>query len=275
MTAVLSSSILLVALGMACFGPIAFHIPERSDQANPETFRAVSGGINISANLNPASIEGSMYVFDLAISHEKDRFASTTVISQVNTKEQAIEVLKNSFGWKGDYFFIRLECGGGNAWRCDREQVFVAIGGRLSRVGETVSGGRDSKLGEFYQDGYFIDIYDKFETNNLTSHVGAPGIWIYSKFIDRHLQVDLEQTWLKNRQRSTEKLDLGKIPKSNSDADIKSALIWNGVLAKYCRHEADLLSVISLAKAQLDAKSSNLFLQILDRVVPGELPQSR
>ena len=110
----------VIAVMISSVLSIAFTLVIANAQANDEAFRAAYGDIKVSAKLNPASIETLMYVFDLTVSYEKDSFASTTVICQVNSKKQAIEVLRNNLGWKGDYFFVRLECGGGNAWRCDR-----------------------------------------------------------------------------------------------------------------------------------------------------------
>jgi hypothetical protein len=120
---------------MACFLQIAFLMLLLSgDQAKTDVLRLISKDIDLSARLNPASIAGMMYVFDLIVNRHEARFAFTTVISQVKDEDEAIKVLENGFGWKDGYFFLRLECGGGNAWRCDREQVFAKMDDNLVHI---------------------------------------------------------------------------------------------------------------------------------------------
>ena len=87
--------------------------------------------------------------------------------------KKALAVQKKHITWKGPYLLVRSECGGGNAWRCDRDAIFAARSGQLIQLGEVYAGSRTTSY-QSYRNGYFGDVYDKLENNALTGHATAP-----------------------------------------------------------------------------------------------------
>lgn len=184
-------------------------------------------------------------------------------------------MLQRSIAWKGGYLFVRLECGGGNAWRFNREQVFALRQGRLVHIGEILGGQRDEKPGRYYEDGWFIDLYDKFELNSLVGHAFAPGITLHERVVFDHLEVDLKRTWLENQKDFDDNtLRFSGVEPGDELEDIQP-LLHNAVIAKYCRRDDELQAVLGLAKAHLDRDRLQRLIKIPSEVVPGELPPER
>jgi len=134
-------------------------------------------------------------------------------------------------------------------------------------------------LGENYKDGYFTDVYDKFEINDLTSHAGAPSIALFLQEKGGHLQVNLEYTCLQNRKEFMKntaeiKRNMGKEFVESSDY-LVSPILSNAVYAKYCRRGTELSHIMRVAKSVLTKYELQKFLAILAQVVPGEKPESR
>jgi hypothetical protein len=96
-----------------------------------------------------------------------------TFIVRVGNCQEALAVQKKHTRWKGTYLFVRSECGGGNAWRCDRDAIFTARSGRLVQLGEVYAGARNTSY-RSYRNGCFWDVYDKLENNALTGRATAP-----------------------------------------------------------------------------------------------------
>ncbi|HPS94267.1 MAG TPA: hypothetical protein PK600_07385, partial [Deltaproteobacteria bacterium] len=67
---------------------------------------------------------GSPFDLDLWVRYKDDLFRLATSILAAGTIPEAIRQQKKYTGWKGPYVFVRTSCGGGNRWRCTREEVF-------------------------------------------------------------------------------------------------------------------------------------------------------
>ncbi len=235
----------------------------------------LSGEIRVTATLKERI--DSMSSYEIAVSRGAYVYRFVTMLAPITDEAEAIAALKESVGWKAGYLFVRTECGGGNRWRCNVEEAFELKNGRLNHIGEVLGDERRGELGKNYRDGWFINIYDRLEMNPLTSHVGAPGIFLYSRIVDGHLKVDLEHTWVKNHEPfgSTDEIERILAPnfsEADRDLELRQELLGHAVLAKYCRHETELARYTAIAKAHLSEQTDALFKQLLTKVVPGELP---
>ena len=234
----------------------------------------LSGDVMITATVTEES-PGELYGAEISVRHDPDSFAYSSMIDIHGDRQKAIDVLKQGIGWKEGFLFVRLECGGGNAWRCSREQVFALRQGRLIHFGEILGGEREEKPGRHYQDGWFSDIYDKFELNTLVGHAFAPGIRLFERVVSDHLEVDLERTWLENQKDFD--LTLPEIEPRNEQEEVEiiHPLLHNAVIAKYCRRDAELQAALELTHAHLDKDRLDRLMKILADVVPGDGPRQR
>jgi hypothetical protein len=115
--------------------------------------------------------------FELEVQYRDAAFSYRTFILGVSGLDGAAAFQKKHTGWEGPYLFVRTECGGGNAWRCNQDAIFRLKSGRLVRLGKIYADGRDASYNP-YRKGRFRDLYDKFEENDLTDHATAPSFWI-------------------------------------------------------------------------------------------------
>ena len=244
-----------------------------------DKFIILSDSVKVTATLNNPP-DDEPFEAELTIERGNDRFRISTSIYGAKDQDEAISVLKRVTGWKEGYLFVREDCGGGNAWRCDLDHVFAIRQGRLNHLGEVAAGMPwDSLVGK-YKDGYFTDIYNKFEINDLTSHAHAPGMTLFLQEKGGHLQVNLEYTCLQNREVFME--DAAKIAgnRGKEFADENSRAVYlippilsNAVYAKYCRRGTELSHIMRVAKSVLTKHELQKFLAILAQVVPGEKPE--
>ena len=218
------------------------------------------------------------FMFALTVAHGNQRFTlSTTLTIGVRNQQDAIMAMKKTMGWKGDYLFIREECGGGNIWCCNLNHVFAIREGRLIYIGEVAGEEERTAPCPSFQDGYFIDIYNKLEYNDLTSHARAPAIRLIMKEKGGRFHVVLQRTWQANLQQfSINTAEINTIlanaheepPELSGIADL---LLFNAALAKYCKRHKEFNQIIRMTKAGASEKGKQI-LQILANVVPGELP---
>jgi hypothetical protein len=242
-------------------------------------FTILSGDVTVTGRVKDAVV--SMYIVELTIEGRHGKYVYDTDIIAVKDEKHAKAVVSDGLGWKDGYFFVRLECGG-NAWRCNREQVFVLRGqGKLSHLGEVLGGQRGEKPGTHYVDGWFQDIYDKFELNDLTAHAFAPWMFLYSRAEGDQLRVDLGETWLRNRKKFDENSATIKsllppnVPDSGrDDYRLIPALLQNAVIAKYCLHDVELKTVLGWAEQSVDKHSLDCLATMVSEVIPGEPPRS-
>ena len=215
---------------------------------------------------------------ELLVQSAQERFALETNIIAVANFKEAFEVQKRHTYRRDGYLFVRIECGGGNVWRGDRNVVFSLRSGRLQRLGEVAAGERDS-FKKSRRDGFFYDIYDKFEDNRMTDHASAPIFELVLYEQDRRLKADLPRTWLHNQsvfKKKAAKIDavMGdkSLKTSTRDRILPALIISNAVIAKYCEKKEEASKLNELAAAYLNEEGQELFRQILDDVKPGEYP---
>jgi hypothetical protein len=221
------------------------------------------------------------FMFTLTVTHGASRFILTTGLNAgINDLQGALMTLKQTIGWKGNYLFVREECEGGNIWRCNLDHVFTLRKGRLIYIGEIAGGAERTVPGSFYNDGYFKDVYNKLECNDLTSHAKAPAIWLFIQEKGGHFHVNLHRTWQANRQQFLENMTEiqsilirpGKEPPELPE--IADLLLFNAALTKYCKRYKEFNQTIRIAKEAVD-ESVPQILQLIADVVPGELPEKR
>ena len=106
----------------------------------------------------------------------------------------AIERLKGTIGWKSSCLFVSSECGGSNAWRCERDYIFKLNGEDLIYVGNIVADS-DRGPGSNFKNDHFEDVFDRLEGNSLTSHAGAPYFMIFLEETQNRLAPNLQRTW--------------------------------------------------------------------------------
>ena len=219
------------------------------------------------------------FPFTLTVSRGERTFTYKTVIVAVPDQEEAVGVLKQTIGWKDGYLFVRQECGGGNMWRCDVDQIFAVRSDRLIRVGEEAGGSRSQGPGAFFRSGYFVDMYDRLETNDLTTHAGAPSFAIYMKERSGALVVDLARTWKegratyrKNRKEIMVVGREGALDTRTRSETLASLLLHNAALARYCNRGAEFDETMRDARQLLPAARWETFATLVQRVTPGELP---
>jgi len=245
-----------------------------------EPFNILSDRVNVQAILIESETPLELYFFDIVVTHDRRQFKTFTGIMARDIKE-AVSSLKKSVGWKGNYLFVTEDCGGGNIWRCYVEHVFAIRQGQLIYIGSVVQQDLDNKPGSCYRNGYFFDIYDRLEDNDLTSHASAPAIHIVTKEKGGRFIVDLERTWRENLSQykqnledikglKDEKYDYGK--DSVERYQTPERVLFNAVLAKYCRRQGELMQAMKEAKSILKEVDFIKLEVILNKVVPGELP---
>jgi hypothetical protein len=238
----------------------------------------------VAVSAQPDSTPGApprFYAFTVTVAHDRQTYAYRTFLVAVDNLAAAVAVLRRTIGWRGGYLFARRECGGGNAWRCDVDLIFALRGGRLVRIGEQSGGTRSQAPGAAYRNGHFVDVYDRLEINDLTSHAGAPWFRIYLVDRDGRLAADLPYTWRMDVRRfesSRRELDhvVGdrKLDPRARDETIASLLLHNAALARYCRQASALDQTTVDAKRLLAPAAYARFERLVASVAPGELPQS-
>lgn len=221
------------------------------------------------------------FMFALTVAHGDQRFTLSTALTiGVRNQADAIMAMKKTMGWHGDYLFIHEECGGGNAWRCNLNHVFALREGRLIYIGEVAGGDEREASCPSFKDGYFMDVYDKLECNDLTCHARAPAIRLILKEEGGRFRVVLQRTWQANLQQFL--INMAEIrailanahEKPPELAEIADLLLFNAALAKYCKRHKEFKQTIRIAQAGTSEKGKQI-LQILAEIVPGELPANR
>jgi len=244
-----------------------------------EPFNILSGRVNVQGILTET--DPDYFGFAIVVTHDRRQFKTGTGIMGSGDIKKAVSRIKKSVGWKGNYLFVTEDCGGGNIWRCYVEHVFAIRQGQLIYIGSVVQQDLDNKPGSCYRNGYFFDIYDRLEDNDLTSHASAPAIHIVTKEKGGRFIVDLERTWRENLSQykqnledikglKDEKYDYGK--DSVERYQTPERVLFNTVLAKYCRHQGELMQTMKEAKSTLKEVDFIKLEVILNEVVPGELP---
>jgi hypothetical protein len=248
----------------------------------PSRFNILSDRVNVQAILTEYWTPLEPYSFDILVTHDRRQFETFTAIMGPRDIDEAVSQIIKSVGWKGNYLFVTSESGG-NAWRCDVEHVFTIRQGQLIYIGSIQRGldNEGEKPGYGYRNGYFFDVYDRLELSGWTSHASAPAIRIVMKEKGGHFIVDLERTWRENLSEYKQNLEDIKGLKDKKYDDDKDSVEWNqiaeivlfnAVLAKYCRHQGELMQVMKETKSILK-EGDKIIEVVLNEVVPGELPE--
>lgn len=218
------------------------------------------------------------YPFEIRVDYGKQHYSFTTITTTGKDLKAALRHLKKTATWEKPYLYVRSECGGGNAWRCNIYHVFKLNMHNLLYMGMAFKTERiPAAKGRI-----FLDIFDKFENNFLTSHAGAPAMLIVLSDKNDRLVTDLKRTWARNKkEHSKNSAKIRHIVDNKPDNaskrwqhDLAVLLLTNAVRAKYCEQTTELENIMSLSETYLDKEMfENLKDSVLE-VIPGELPQA-
>jgi len=208
-----------------------------------------------------------------------------TYVIAVSDLDEALRVLRSTIAWREPYLFVRLECGGGNAWSCCREVVFRVSRGKATRIGEFAVSDELQVPAMSYRSGYFVDTYDKLEDSvGGLPHLRAPSFDLFMLDVAGHLGAAPAQTWLRNQERyqtheaeidallAAPMPDLAAEPGEIPPRDLYAATVANAVLAKYCGCDGELLALLTRVSSRLDDDEWKWLQQALAMVKPLELP---
>ena len=135
--------------------------------------------------------------FHLSLEHGAERCTLETTIrlpGRQTTLANAVRRLRRTIGWRHGYLFVRTECGGGNAWKCQGESVFGIRNGRLVGLGTLATRSVSDGIATSWRGGLFWDAHTDLEINELTSHAGAPWFELRLRERDGRLVADTEST---------------------------------------------------------------------------------
>jgi len=179
------------------------------------------------------------------------------------------EEVEKIFSERPNYILVYNSCGGGNAWRCDRE--YVVRRSDLRNLGEVApQGGADETpdSGKSLSAGLFKDIYDHLESNGITPHAGAPGVKIIVRERNDNLYVDPELTTELNKDRLTAALSAVQ----DTEKPDAAAFLYAALFAKYLDRQKSYVAVMAKAKTVLDQDDFRNLQNDINRVHPFELP---
>ncbi|MDM8543248.1 hypothetical protein QUF90_19405 [Desulfococcaceae bacterium HSG9] len=238
-----------------------------------EEFVILDGIVSVTANINMDS-----YLVHLSVKGRKHQYNFDTSMETYLATER--EQGWNT-GWKGPYLFVRQSSGIRSCWRCTVEIVFRIKDGHLIYIGN-VYVRHDEPFGSSYSNGKFLDIYNKFEINSLTSHAAAPSPWLVLYESKGKLEVDINRTWEKNQPRFKKNQALIQssltetkqlVKKVNwTHSETENGLIFNAVLSTYCNKTKFTDELLRSAEILMDKDREKIFREIILQVIPGEHP---
>ena len=209
---------------------------------------------------------------------EVSELATDLILPGAASWDSAVAALRRTTGPRGRYFFVRTECGGGNAWKCASESVFMLHDGGLVALG-TLATWPEGGVGSSWTGHGFRDYDADLEINGATSHAGAPGFEIELRERDGRLVGDTGATWraLRKRWRRNE-LDAkthAKSPGENGTWDsVIAPRLANAAIARWCGRVPEASRIEAEAQTVLPAERFGAFEAALSRIVPGALPTS-
>jgi hypothetical protein len=230
----------------------------------------LSGPVSVIAELDStwgAYVESGPWEVRLRIVHRSGCFEAMTYLVQPETWTEAVDMLRQTTGWKGGYLFVETTCGAGNAWKCRVENVFALRRGQLVPLGALMND--DDEVGASFRHGMFYDLDVDWEGNYITSHAGMPVILLALRDADGHLEVDLDSTWQRSLTRYRD-----SAASSYVDMIRTSALLGNAVIATYCRRPSEADTVMAEVLRTLDPETVRRMQSIIERIEPGRLPRT-
>lgn len=201
------------------------------------------------------------YELQITVTTGQQKYEVDTALNGPENLKAVTRHLKKTIGWKGPYLFVRSECGGGNAFRCNKDYVFRLSGNKLIKIGEiavweNMPGGEET-IGPGYQHGYFLDIWNDLEENDLTSHAEGPSIKLSLQDRDDKLVMNKDQTWKRNLpQYRANEIELSRRAKHNSKTSLKlfelnSQLLFNAALSRLTERKQEYQETLDLAKLMI------------------------
>lgn len=194
--------------------------------------------------------------------------------------DSALASLRAAVAWRPPYLFVRSECGG-NAWACDKEDVFIVAGGRARWIGAFAVSDSSRQVPQSYRGGYFVDCYDKLEDAHIgLCHACSPYFDIAIRLIKNRLVVAPDITWSMNQDRYLRNeaavaawLAQHKT-KGEDDEEAFSAVVENAVLAKYCKRHDELTGLLGRVEPRLGEDDLRNLRRALALTFPLELPSA-
>ncbi|MFZ5483846.1 MAG: hypothetical protein ACOZB0_06400 [Pseudomonadota bacterium] len=223
-----------------------------TESPRPQTFRIPAGKTRIHATVT--EVEPGYHPLRIEVKEGRQSYHLESVVAGLASPSDLPGHLNKTIGWKGQYLFVRSECGGGNAFRCDVDHVFKRVDGELRKLGTigvwpTVAANIVT-IGPGFQKGLFLDVDATLEGNEFTGHAGAPFIKLALRDEGNWLTLDQAQTWKINRDSFAESLTEAKAAVSDPDADTKThaanSLLFNLAVAKLTDRNADYRDALAL-----------------------------
>lgn len=144
--------------------------------------------------------QNTAYEFQVTVDKGKQRFRFASYIPDFESPTEGLQKQRALMGWKGDYLFVRHQCGQMAEWRCIVDQVFTINAGKLIHLG-AVESASCKDLGCRYdlEKSTFSDIYDIYQVNPITGQTDTPPLPIIRRAKGNALVTDTDATWARNQ----------------------------------------------------------------------------
>ena len=230
--------------------------------------------------------QNTAYEFIATVESQSQQYRFVTFVPDFEGAD-GLSKQRALMGWKGDFLFIRQQCGQPTQWRCVVDQVFTKVGESVVHVG-SVESGACKAIGCSYAEPIFWDLFDLYQVNPVTGATDAPPLLIARRFNGKTLSADLETTWNKNApayRSSIECLDQVardgfSSPCANNQSPW-SALVFVAKLTHYTGRQAEWMSLFSNQAVGYCSRSADPKCEwrvagakeFFSRFLPGALPQ--
>jgi hypothetical protein len=160
-----------------------------------------STNASLKADVRVNMVQNTASEFLVTVDYAKQRYRFATFVPQWDSATDGIDRQRTLSGWKGDYLFVRHQCGQMANWRCVVDQVFTLHQGALVHLGGVES--RDCKeLGCRYDEktGLFRDLHDAYQVNPVTGQTDSPpiAVMLRADAAKRRFSLDMDATWQLN-----------------------------------------------------------------------------
>ena len=238
--------------------------------------------VGIVALPSPRAAADYPLAFRLSLEHGAERCTLETTIrlpDHQTTLANAVRRLRRTIGWRHGYLFVRTECGGGNAWKCQGESVFGIRNGRLVGLGTLATRSVSDGIATSWRGGLFWDAHTDLEINELTSHAGAPWFELRLRERDGRLVADTESTWAANARTFAARDSAARRNASPPEAhktwdSVISPRLGNAAVARYCGRTTQLAAILAETRSVLPPDRFATFQEVIAKIEPGALPRS-
>lgn len=228
--------------------------------------------------------------FLITVDQGNTRYRFVTYVPEFESPTEGIEKQRALSAWKGDYLFVRHQCGQLTNWRCVVDQVFTLKQGKLTHLGAVES--RDCTAPGCRYDpatGAFRDILDRFQVNPVTGQTDTPPLPIVRRATAVGLEADRDATWDANKETYKAGLACLQHVTANGFAtpcadgqNAWTALMFAAKLTHYTGREAEWKTLFEQYGTGYCARSADQRCQwrvngakdFMARIAPGELPTS-